>query len=80
MLLCYHTFSICPHSLAVRTPPFQGGSRGFEPRWGYQALKDPLVGSFFIEEKATWVRTREGTTVLCTELVYIQMILSVAGW
>src|SRR5512133_3011531 len=24
-----------PHGLAVRTPPFQGGDRGFESRWGY---------------------------------------------
>ena len=25
-----------PHGLVVRTPPFQGGDRGFESRWGYR--------------------------------------------
>ena len=31
----YTGVTASPHGLAVRTPPFQGGDRGFESRWGY---------------------------------------------
>ena len=45
-----------PHGLAVMTPPFHGGNRGFESRWGYcsptPALRAPGAVSSMAEREA----------------------------
>ena len=45
-----------PHGLAVMTPPFHGGNRGFESRWGYcsptPALRAPWAVSSMAEREA----------------------------
>jgi hypothetical protein len=41
-----------PHGLVVRTPPFQGGDRGFEPRWGYRSSDRPRQPAIHDERDA----------------------------
>ena len=54
--------SISPHSLAVRTSPFQGGGHGFESRWGCQC------------KKLSWIRTREGEAVANVPVARLQAV------
>ena len=46
-----HTLGIAsPHGLAVRTPPFQGGDRGFKSRWGYRVRRRFVCEHMFVSE------------------------------